>query len=383
MSAGSVYRKRKDDTRSFRHEPLPTLRARDLASVEEVHQAVMVLIARVVLALAALASVDLARPLCLANNSSKSLRDHFLALYKGPSRVLFDYYGAIDITYRVAYRTSGVQQRQEGDDELQLRLIVTPDGNMLFHDDNNEEAWRDGCWRLPRNGHSVFGANKRYEFEIAVAPNNKTVLRSTRLLGSGQYPLTQPLMAPIMDITTNRPIIDVVRDPHTRVISLGPAQYHGQRVEELVLETTGYPGVSQRRVRVECRYYFRRDRSWLCVGQRTAFLETEDGAWAETRVEHDGSAPLPAIKRIHYIFAPSRDGRQRQDQLFDVLRFRRSGEIPAAAFRLTAFGLPEPPGVEWEEPIPPVHWAVAIGIGLIVIGVGVFGYFRRRAAKAA
>jgi hypothetical protein len=54
-------------------------------------------------------------------------------------------------------------------------------------------------------------------------------------------------------------------------------------------------------------------------------------------------------------------------------------EVPESDFTLSAFGFPEPPGVEWKRPFP--YYLVAAGVGTVCLGA--FFFFRVRARRAA
>jgi hypothetical protein len=53
--------------------------------------------------------------------------------------------------------------------------------------------------------------------------------------------------------------------------------------------------------------------------------------------------------------------------------------LPESDFTLSAFGFPEPPGVEWKKPFP--HYLVAGGVGMACVGVFFFLRARGRASK--
>lgn len=54
-------------------------------------------------------------------------------------------------------------------------------------------------------------------------------------------------------------------------------------------------------------------------------------------------------------------------------------DLPESDFTLSAFGFPEPPGVEWKKPFP--YYLVAIGVGIVCLAA--FAFFRVRARRAA
>ncbi|MCS6977776.1 MAG: hypothetical protein NZM31_12325, partial [Gemmatales bacterium] len=57
---------------------------------------------------------------------------------------------------------------------------------------------------------------------------------------------------------------------------------------------------------------------------------------------------------------------------------------PESEFTLSAFGLPEPPGVTWERPTPWWLYGIAVGLALVVLSgilFRVFGRLRRQGTK--
>jgi hypothetical protein len=59
------------------------------------------------------------------------------------------------------------------------------------------------------------------------------------------------------------------------------------------------------------------------------------------------------------------------------------GEADEAEFTLSAFGLPEPPGVKWEKPTPRYVWFLAAAMVLGILAAGLRYLASRRAVKAA
>jgi hypothetical protein len=48
-------------------------------------------------------------------------------------------------------------------------------------------------------------------------------------------------------------------------------------------------------------------------------------------------------------------------------------------FTLTAFGLPEPPGIEWKKPMPVYLWVIAAAVGCLLLAMGA-RWLKRRTA---
>jgi len=65
------------------------------------------------------------------------------------------------------------------------------------------------------------------------------------------------------------------------------------------------------------------------------------------------------------------------EQTFDL----KESALPSdQEFSLSAFGFPEPPGIEWEKPVPWWLWLAVGGAGLLITGAA-FSWLRRRALR--
>ena len=64
----------------------------------------------------------------------------------------------------------------------------------------------------------------------------------------------------------------------------------------------------------------------------------------------------------------------------DILKIS-TRDLPESDFTLSAFGFPEPPGVEWKKPFP--YYLVAAGVGVVCMGVFFFLRLRSQHKRAS
>lgn len=95
----------------------------------------------------------------------------------------------------------------------------------------------------------------------------------------------------------------------------------------------------------------------------------------------DSSSGFPIPRRMvtvtEYLLP---DGTRDQGKLIDEFVWKNPDPLPDRQnFTLTAFGFPEPPGVEWKQPIPLWLWVAGAAFACLILG-GVFSWLRSRAA---
>jgi hypothetical protein len=93
----------------------------------------------------------------------------------------------------------------------------------------------------------------------------------------------------------------------------------------------------------------------------------------------DSSSGFPIPKRVIEMNDYTlQDGTHDRAKLIRELDLTDPDPLPdQQEFTLTAFGLPEPPGVDWKKPTPWWLWGAGAGIASIIIA-GLFGWLRAR-----
>lgn len=97
----------------------------------------------------------------------------------------------------------------------------------------------------------------------------------------------------------------------------------------------------------------------------------------------DPAAKYPVPKRYVEIRDVTTEGSGRSvAQYVTDIDYSEPSPFPAdEEFTLTAFGLPEPPGIEWKRPTPWWLWGTVLAFALLVVA-GVFAWLKRRATAS-
>jgi hypothetical protein len=192
-----------------------------------------------------------------------------------------------------------------------------------------------------------------------------------------------PVAAPFADFSRRRTFLEIALDPDTQFLSLKDVTYRGQHAKEVQLIASFTERGTKNQSRMRMTYFFLPEHHWVCVGIRGQFEQGQLAQW-ETHCEYDDKGPYPTLKLVETIVQGQGDAIDvRQLTTFEITRFKRVDELLDQAFRLSAFGLPEPPGVEWKKPTPWWLWISLGGIAMLVLGAGL-GWLRKRyAARAA
>jgi hypothetical protein len=117
-----------------------------------------------------------------------------------------------------------------------------------------------------------------------------------------------------------------------------------------------------------------RERAWSA--QQTT-LQYINGIIVNIQLEYKGEhRGLPVISKIIEEIAVTGHAQREVSWLqFSDLRFH---DVPESDFTLSAFGLPEPVGVEWEQPRPRWYlWIMVVAFALLALAL-TLGYLRKR-----
>lgn len=190
--------------------------------------------------------------------------------------------------------------------------------------------------------------------------------------------------APYASWEDKKTYLEIAQDPKTRIVEFEDCVWQGRPMKVLECQfSIIHPG-THKPVEVTRFFYFAPNDGWICCGLRGGVSpKTKEYIEELYFYEPEQGENLPKLKRMEKWLRNSQNSRQ--DKLInttDIVEFRRVPErFPDADFRLSAFGLPEPMGVEQPEPSRTWIWLIvaAIGAGLIAV---VFAWLKRRSATA-
>jgi hypothetical protein len=130
------------------------------------------------------------------------------------------------------------------------------------------------------------------------------------------------------------------------------------------------------------------DRYWCCLGEQADYV-TKTGQRAVFTSQNEvgtGSQKIPIIKRrsLQFTFKDSEGKPVGTWQSVSDFDLYEDSAVPESEFTLTAFGLPEPQGIEWPKPTRWWLWGTAAGLAMIVAsGIAARFVRRRQQARAA
>jgi hypothetical protein len=174
-----------------------------------------------------------------------------------------------------------------------------------------------------------------------------------------------------------QPLGEIVQSPRTRITAVRPKPRDGVELIEVQFEVT--PNPTDARKLVGGTLLLDPSRDWLPVAH-TASVRNQVGTGTHTSEFEFGPGPHPPLRRVvarmeYNFFDGSKPWQSTSTVEYDV---RVPDPLPDThEFTLSAFGLPEPPGVTWERPTPRYIWFLLAAGGFALLAV-VFRLLARR-----
>jgi hypothetical protein len=244
-----------------------------------------------------------------------------------------------------------------------------------------------------RGEKTVFAVNPDYSFTLQRRdPQSGWLITSLKMQADGRDARVDSDISAALDNNciliapyNNWFLIDLLRQPSFRVIRAAPVDANrGQWVQidfdnthPLIAGAKGFfPIQAGTLVLDPNRYWTVRSARLICQHGATKVVATIE---LEVR-DLAGKYPIPKRyvekrERRDGDDAPQRETWLREFDLAEV------SPLPAdAEFRLSAFGLPEPPGLESKRPFPWYLWLGYGTAGVILVGT-VIGWFKRRLSR--
>jgi hypothetical protein len=164
-------------------------------------------------------------------------------------------------------------------------------------------------------------------------------------------------------------------------MNLADVSFQGKSLKQLKLAIPYMNPNTKKQTKIVKSYYLAPDQGWLCHGQTMEPID-DDPMFTEGLIEYDVREPYPALKRVAYTVRKRGEPTfSRPGPTFDITRFVRSAKLIDADFRLSAFGLPEPPGIEWERRTPWWLWLIGSAFALLLVAAA-FTWLKRRAMRS-
>lgn len=306
-----------------------------------------------------------------SRGNAADLRADWLAEYEEPARRLQEHYRAVRARYHF--------HQQFGPD----RKVVTT-ATLICDRENarceGEAVRQDAGGRVagePRRTIQV--RNRLYHFDLLVQGERGYVLQTA--VSHAERPESWGfVLFPIADVAIRRTYLDVFRDEETRIHVVKREVWRGRSVVTIDTEMPFRHPVTKQTTRARALYSFDPTTGWACVGERAVAANPSDTELLEQIYHYtirDGwPVPTRAERWIRKV------GDAGSGECTSVTVIDEYVPVPPpdeAQFRLSAFGLPEPVGVEWPKKSTAWVWLVAGVAGFAVAAVG----FRRLTRMAA
>jgi len=218
--------------------------------------------------------------------------------------------------------------------------------------------------------------NKMYRFELRDM-NDKQTLTDLQIFNSDFRGPWMPFMAPLGDRFVGKTYLDIVQDSDTELISIEDAIHGNRQVKKLTVNINYINPVSKKQQKEKKNYYFSQDEGWICYGWSN-YPKDGQSRYLEEFYEYENNENVyPPLKSIvlqwRDIF--KKDFSELIYKL-EFTKFTRANHFDEREFTLSAFGLPEPVGLE--RPVRWWLWTGVAGVLLIIVGAVFFRLAQRR-----
>ena len=218
--------------------------------------------------------------------------------------------------------------------------------------------------------------NKMYRFEIRDM-DDKQILTDLQVFNSDYRGPWMPFMAPLGDRFVGKTYLDIIQDSDTELISIEDVNHRNRQVKKLTASINYINPVSKSQQREKKSYYFSQNEGWICYGWSN-YPKDGQSRYLEEFYEYENNGNVyPPLKSI---VLQSRDifKKDFSELIYklEFTKFTRANHFDEREFTLSAFGLPEPVGLE--RPVRWWLWAGVAGVLLILLGAVFFRLAHRR-----
>lgn len=306
-------------------------------------------------------------------------RSRFLEEYRPHAAQLEQRYSNIIFAFTTTSDAGDKNQISETTGKLNRRNFLLRSKSCKLVEKNTGKIVREYQFKEEE---AIDGRNALYSFAISPGKGGERVLRELTIYDANQETAFCFLTAPFANWEWKKTYLEIAEDPKTQIIVFADRLWQGKPSKVLECKYSRVHPVTQKPVNVKEKFYFAPNDGWICCGL-TSGSDPESTEYLEQiySYEPEPQERLPKLKRWEKWLRNSENpSKSRLLDATDITEFRRaSAPFSDADFTLTAFGLPEPVGIE--QPEPPRTWiwliAGAIGAGLTAI---VFAWLKRRHA---
>jgi|GEM_PF-6981924 len=312
-------------------------------------------------------------------DDAESRRKILLFEYEGPAKRLAIQHAAVRFNAQVRSVSAKVTQTTI------VRGKFHFDHHILFGENVMTDNSTGGV--LNKSSGSVSGRNSKYGFSIHENPGKGHVLDDVRVFtheSMSKEPYCVYAFA-YSDAWSRTTYLALFEDPESEVVLDRQAVWHRRDVREVQIDRNVKRMQEKEPRRIRTAYYFAPADGWVCVGNREVPIPPDNEPTYREEVHHYSIAaglarPVRSEIWLRDERSPDADTRVREI-VFDEYEPLESFDVGEC--RLSAFGLPEPVGVDWtvRRSIPIFVWYLLGAVGFLFVAVFLRRAALRRAAR--
>jgi hypothetical protein len=312
-----------------------------------------------------------------AFGEESGLRNIFFEHYLPHAKQLEESYSNIHVKYH--FYQVGANGKSNGWllDGKYNRLNYSLEGvSAIFDNQTKQPVSRDAK-------KTISCRNAFYTFDLRPGENDQYILDKLDIYKPVNPPELGTLNVPYADVDRKKTYLEIAQDEATRIVGFNDIRWQNKLRKVLKTQFIQIDRRSKKSFTMTEEYYFSPEDNWVCCGKR-GYENTPGPEYIEERYYYEakGGDQLPALKRLESWLVNLRNPeKSRIFMNLEITEFRRSPTpFPDSDFRLSAFGLPEPMGV---EPLPPKPrtwlWLTIIALAAAVMAF-LFAWLKRRRA---
>ncbi len=299
-----------------------------------------------------------------------SVRSRFLAEYEPHYQAIVDYYSTCHGKYEF-HENAGKGKTRVTRADVKSSLT-----NYLLVGSRN--LIEDSTGKLVSEGEpdDIEGGNSQYSFKLHKKSEREFVLKDVKIHGSGPNNSLSPLSVAYADYWgRERTYLDLVRDETVRCLAFDDCVWQNKPMKELKVVYTIIHPQTKKPKDVTTGYYFSPADGWICCGKQDFPVGNYKQVYAYDYVE---GLQFPTLRRMET--TPWNNEEKRK--VIEVTEFEHlQAPLPETDFRLTAFGLPEPMGVTWQQ--QPRYWLwLLVAAGACAVIAALLMWLRQRRLPA-
>lgn len=239
---------------------------------------------------------------------------------------------------------------------------------------------------------SINCRNAHYLFQLRLQGKEHQYSLGKLNMYSGHEPVLDvqnslsPLNVPYADIIKKKTYLEVAQDPETHIDKFEDCLWQNKMRKELTTRFSIFTPGSKKQTDCITIYYFSSDDDWICCGMKSYVADGSAREGLEERYYYEAKKgnELPPLKRIEqWVYNLQDPSKSRLRANIEIEEFQRSSEpFPDSDFRLSAFGLPEPMGVQAsEKPSRTWLWLLTATVAAAALAI-LFAWLKRRRTMA-